>query len=384
MIKNNSTLVNKKFNKNLFNNYIGSNNKIYSYELNYNLGNIQDINHNNKHLDEENYKKENKFNINNNDVDIEDVNSDSESELELEDEEIYVVKNKISPELNNPIKILHLNIPYLDKNNEWIDGSKEFMQEYSKTNLEYLKLIYMDERVIGKNFDQTNKSEPNKIFRIISETCKSNLESGIYDKETKYFTSTTLLNQDKIYDGLTNIELLVSSNFNNKINNKITNVNIQIESIKIRTRAKNKNIPNSYRNIQWDLEFDLIPGGYKILGLDNFIHMSLIGLEEIFLDVVYKANFDIEFESIPKSLSKMDRFTIELKYTRCIYNRTIKTNLEKFLYENEESYQTDIIDYLEQISINLDHEEKMFGNIYSTNYNILQIMSGMGGLAFST
>ena len=66
MIKNNNTLVNKKFNENLFNNYIKSNKKIFLYELNYNLGlseykpnlgNIQDINYENEYLDEEDERK---------------------------------------------------------------------------------------------------------------------------------------------------------------------------------------------------------------------------------------------------------------------------------------------------------------------------------------
>ena len=271
------------------------------------------------------------------------------------------------------MQIFHLNIPYLDKNNEWIKGSDKLYQEYFGTNLEYLKSIYMDERVIRTGFDQTNKSNPNQICRIISETCKSNLKPGVYNKGLKRFTSTTQINQNKIYDGLTNMEIFVNGK-----NTQLEKM-VDIENIKIRTRAKNVNIQNSYRDIQWDLEFDIIYGGYRILGLDNFIHISLVGLEEVFLDITYKINNNSNSEI---NLLKHN-VRLELKYTRCVYNQIIKTNLEKFLYECEECYFTDIIDYLEQFLINLDHEQKMFNNIYCTNYNILRIMSGMSGLSYS-
>ena len=253
----------------------------------------------------------------------------------------------------------------------------------------------MDERSIQHGFDCINKSNPNQIYRIISETCKTNLEFGEYNNEKKYFTSTTLLNQDKIFDGMTNIELIMDlSEINRNIKNDV-NLQINVEKIQIRTRVKNKNIPNSYRNIEWDLEFDLIPGGYKILGLDNFIHMSLVGLEEIFLDIKYKIEPELNNNNINNNinnnvdedinlintLNKM--IQLELKYSRCIYNQIIRKNLEKCLYENEENYFVDIIDYLTKIEINLHQEEKMFGNMFATNYNILRMMSGMGGFGFT-
>ena len=411
---------------NLFDNYIRSNKIIYDYELNNDLSlseyksnigiifdeddkdnkineDVIDIKYNfnqNKNDNDKIYNKVN--NINKiNDVNVEDVDSDdndldsddNDSDSDSDDNEykkIMEIQNKSRQltEIYKQMQIFHLNIPYLNEDNEWIEGSKDLYQEYSGTNLKYLKSIYMDERPIKTGFDQTNKSNPNQIYRIISETCKSNLDPGTYNEKTKYFTSTTLINQDKIYDGLTNIELFVGfdndNDNNNDYNHDQLKNNIIVENIQIRTRAKNKDELNSYRNIQWDLEYDLIPGGYRILGLDNFIHMSLVGLEEVFLDIIYKiepniqnniSNLEIElFKQIVK---------LEIKYTRCIYNQVIKTNLEKFLYENEENYFVDIIDYLVEFFINLDQEEKIYGNLYSTNYNVLRIMSGMGGIGYS-
>ena len=65
-----------------------------------------------------------------------------------------------------------------------------------------------------------------------------------------------------------------------------------------------------------------------------------------------------------------------------LYNLTIKTNLKKFLYKNDEYYAADIIDYLIDTQINLEEEEVMFNNAY-TDFNILRIMVGMGGLSYT-
>jgi hypothetical protein len=82
-----------------------------------------------------------------------------------------------------------------------------------------------------------------------------------------------------------------------------------------------------------------------------------------------------------------------LKFTTCHYNFIIKTNLIKNLYENEESYSVDIVDWIWNEAINIDLEEQKFGNMYGTDYNavkimggmsLLRIMSGMGGLSFSS
>ena len=104
----------------------------------------------------------------------------------------------------------------------------------------------MDERIIGKDFEQINKSNLNQMYRIISETCKSKLESGMYNNEMKYFTSTKLLNQDKFFGGTTNIELIYDLSKNT--DSEIINI-LHVENIKIRTRAKNKDILNSCRNM---------------------------------------------------------------------------------------------------------------------------------------
>jgi hypothetical protein len=389
-----------QFNSIQFDNYIGSNKKIFSYDLNNDLSLpayksnciVKNIDKNDDMDEEDDVVKNTDEKINDinykfnnlNSIKVEDVDSDEECD---DDNDYALIENDCIKIMQNehqhqPMQILHLNIPYLDENNNWINNSENFYQEYLKTNLDYLREKYMDQRIITKGFDHTNKSNPNQIYRIISETCKSDLEPGLYSSENKYYTSTTLLNQDKIYDGLTNIELYFKSDLNNELSG-----NVIIENIQIRSRAKNKEIPNSYRNIQWDLEFDLIPGGARILGLDNFIHLSLVGLEEVFLDIIYTNNNSTcpnQFHTeIKQEFFQKEKINLELKYTRCIYNQTIKDNLEKFLYENEECYFTDIIDYLEQYKINLDHEEKIFGNMYATNYNILRIMSGMGGIAYS-
>ena len=54
------------------------------------------------------------------------------------------------------------------------------------------------------------------------------------------------------------------------------------------------------------------------------------------------------------------------------------------MYENEESYSVDIIDWIVYEVIDINQQQQMYGNIYGTNYNILRIMSGMiGGLKYS-
>lgn len=107
------------------------------------------------------------------------------------------------------------------------------------------------------------------------------------------------------------------------------------------------------------------------MGLDNFIHISLIGLEKIFLDIEYKV------EGTP------DLSFGWLKFDRCYYNSIIKANLATHLYENEESYSVDIVDWIVQETIDINQQQQMYGNIYGTNYNILRILSGFGGIAYS-
>jgi hypothetical protein len=384
---------------------------MFNNNSNTNMVNVEDVDsETDSEIDQEEKKECGEDNVNEDNVNDDDENNKYEYK-EIEDSYIKIMKiqNKSEPNISyEPMQILHLNVPYLDENNDWIEGSDKFYQEYSSTNLDYLREKYMDERILSTGFDQKNKSNPNQIYRIISETCKSELNQGSYSSENKYYTSTTLLNQDKIYDGLTNIELYINHNEQNLF---VSN-DVNIENIQIRSRAKNKSIPNSYRNINWDLEFDLIPGGIRILGLDSFIHLNLVGLEEVFLDINYSiksssnnslvnkistsdistsdiymgdlASLNIDNIELERGHFQNEKINFELKYSRCIYNQTIKTNLEKFLYENEENYFVDIIDYLVDIYINLDKEEKIFGNMYNTNYNILRMMSGMGGLAYSS
>lgn len=284
-------------------------------------------------------------------------------------------------------KILHLSVNYLNERNDWKSfntnaNSQIYYTPYDSDTLKYLKTKYMCEKI--NEFSQNNKIYlMENYFQIISEVGKSVLDLPTFNSNTNFYTSTTLLNEKKIYDGISQMEILTNPD------------KIFIKQIQIRTRAKNinnsnqldifenqhmnnphiNNQPNdfdNYRNIVWDLEFEPTPYGYKILGLDDFMHISFVGCEEIFLDIVY--------DSIE---TNVNLYPMELKYSRCVYNNTIKTNLKKNLYANEEYYVVDIIDWITQEQIDIDMEEKQFGNIYGTNYNILRMMSGMSGLSYS-
>ena len=95
----------------------------------------------------------------------------------------------------------------------------------------------------------------------------------------------------------------------------------------------------------------------------------MVGLEEIFLDIEYNVE------------GTLDLRLGWLKFDRCYYNWIIKKNLDTHLYENEESYSVDIIDWIVYEVIDINQQQQMYGNIYGTNSNILRIMSGMiGGL----
>jgi len=315
----------------IFNKYTKSNQKIFCYKLNNNQ-NLPKWTNNNEYVKEDNDED--------NDEDYDDDNN--------EDDYKYKEKNIVNNqnyEQEKPIQILHLNISHLNENNNWIERNKHENFEYIK----YLKKTYMDERAIDKYYKQINELEPDKIYKIISETGKIDLKNGIFNPETKYFTSTTQLNQYKIHNGITNMEILVKHK-----------ESIQIENIKIRSKTTEI---NSYVDIEWDLEFCETSHGYKILGLDNFIHLSFVGLNNIFLDIIYK-NSKINYTTYA--------IDFQLKYTGCIYDNIIKHNLEKFLYEDNEHYQRDIIEYLEV--------QHIFYNNFS--YNILRIMSGMGEILY--
>jgi hypothetical protein len=57
--------------------------------------------------------------------------------------------------------------------------------------------------------------------------------------------------------------------------------------------------------------------------------------------------------------------------------------LATHLYENEETYSVDIVDWIVQEVIDIKQQEQMYGNIFETNYDILRIMEGMPGLTYS-
>ena len=320
--------------------YFNQNKKIYMFELNHNekLKNI-----NVKHSGQNLYKITNEFN-------------------NEEDVDKFEKNPVISHTTNN--ELFHLNIDHLDNNNNWKnDYLNNYLMDDESEFIKLIKSLYMDE-------SNELKKDCECMYKIISETQKIKLNKGFGELETtEKIKCTTKLNKNKLYDGITNITILTNS------------LQYQIESVKIIAMAKNFELTNQYQNlyreIEWDLELEKCVDGYNILGLDNFIHIGLVGLEEIFFDVVYTKNVTSLDES-----EDLDKFGW-LKFTRCYYNKIIRTNLEKNLYLNEESYSVDIIDWIYKETINIDLEEMKFGNIYNTNYNVLRIMSGMSGLRYS-
>lgn len=255
----------------------------------------------------------------------------------------------------------HLNISHLNSNNDWIDNNYNY-SEYAQNNfISHLKKLYLDQS------NKLKKNEDKDKYKIISETCKIELDEGITNVETSGYISTTLLNQSKLYDGMTNIIILTNPRTYN------------IFSIKIRIQVQVKDNDNdminpTFRNILWNLEFEECENGcgYRILGLDNFIHISFVSSKEIFLDIEY----DLE--------ETQDLRLGWLKFDKCYYNSIIKTNLYIHLYENEESYSVDIIDLIVKEVIDINQQKQMYGNIYDIDYNILRIMSGMTGLGYSS
>lgn len=331
---NNNNETNNTF---TFNNTLSHvNKKTLCFEIEEN----NEIKDNNQKEDNNNVENDNQIkNIKIEDIKIEDV--------EIEDNQI--IKNKKSRLIYN------YNISHIDENNNWLSeiNKKDFNSDLT---LKYLELNYL------------NNSRLNLIqnkYQIISETGKITLDQSIFNRETLLCTSTTLINPNNSFQGITNLEILCKKD------------KILIEKINIRTKTKNNGISNSsknaYRDILWDLEFEESDNGYIILGLDNFIHINLYKYENIYLDIIFSPdNFDWE-----------NGETFELKFDKILYDNIIRLNLEKNLYRDEEYYLVDIIDYLEEIKIDINNEQKMYGNIYNTNYDVLRIMSGMGGIAFS-
>lgn len=268
--------------------------------------------------------------------------------------------------INNNKKLIVYEFNNIDDKNNICDENNKLFQlninDFNNTlanSLEFKK--YIKDNYIDQSNELVDSIKFNK-YKIISQTNKIILDNGKINNNKSYI-STTLLNQSKIYDGITTLNILTDNSLYSIIN------------IKIRTRTKNndESVNITYRNIIWDLEFEKCDDGYKIIGLDNFIHISLIGLEEIFLDIEYKLELESELEL---------EFGY-LKINECFYNDIIKTNLKKHLYENEEYYSVDIIDYIFTEKKDINQEEKVYNDLYGTNYNILRIMSGMGGLSFS-
>jgi len=323
-----------------FDNYINQHKKIFIHQLNSNpYVNVKTEQGNKKQI----------FDIDDESIEIKDIN------YKFNEMEIKITNNNINNVDDENYKLYHLNIIHLNSNNTWLVNNHYYYSEHNQNDfVKYLKLKYLDQSNGLKKNDDTDK------YKIISETCKIDLDHGTINKSSYDYTSTTLLNQSKLFDGMTNLYILT----NPKIHNII--------SAKIRTRTKdNDTINPTYRDILWDLEFEECDDGYKILGLDNFIHISLVGLEEIFLDIEYDVK---ETQDLRLGL---------LKFDRCYYSSIIKTNLTTHLYKNEETYSVDIIDWIVQEVIDINQQQQMYGNIYGTNYDVLRIMSGIGGMCFS-
>lgn len=322
-----------------FDNYINQYKNIFIYQLNSNPYVKLEPENKKQKLDDDDDKP----------IEMKDIN------YKFNEMKIDISNNDVDDE-NENYKLYHLNISHLDTNNAWIEDNHYYYSEHNQNDfVKHLKLRYLD------NSNELKKNKDKDKYKIISETCKIELDKGIINQVSSGCISTTLLNQSKLYDGMTNLHILT---------NPTTHF---ITSAKIRTRAKDNDLINStYHDILWDLEFEECNEGYKILGLDNFIHISLVGLEEIFLDIEYNVE------------GTLDLRLGWLKFDRCYYNWIIKKNLATHLYENEESYSVDIIDWIVYEVIDINQQQQMYGNIYGTNYNILRIMSGMsGGLKYS-
>lgn len=323
-----------------FDNYINQHSKIFIYQLNSDPYAKQELN-NNKKLN--NYTNDKQININ--------------YKFNVMNMNMNISNNNVIAE-NEKYELYHLNISHLNSNYDWIDYNYNYSKYTHNNFISHLKKLYLDQsNELKKNVDKDKD-----IYKIISETCKIELDKGITNIETSGYISTTLLNQTKLYDGISNIIILTNPRIYN------------ISSVKIRTRVKdNDSINPTFRNILWDLEFEECDNGsgYRILGLDNFIHISFVGLEEIFLDIEY------DLEGI------QDLSLGWLKFDKCYYNNIIKTNLDVHLYENEESYSVDIIDWIVKEVIDINQQEKMYNNVYDIDYNILNVLSGIAGVAYA-
>lgn len=247
--------------------------------------------------------------------------------------------------------ICHLNVNHLDDENNWKEYLNNFFDE--KNNFgEWLVKTYMNKCVgyIDDNVNFLYDNVYNRIdinygpnydkCRIISETSKIKLDMGKYEFAEKKLC-TIELNKNELYSGITNIMILFDTS------------KYQIDSVKISAKKyeRNNHDINRYNNIIWDLEFEEYDKGCVILGLDNFFHISLVGLKEIFFDIVYTTKLNI--------LEDLDQIAW-LKFTKCYYDISIKSNLLSDFYLNEESYSVDICDHMGKF-INTD----MMGLVYS-------------------
>jgi hypothetical protein len=311
-----------------FENYINKNKKIFIHQLNSNPYVEPELPAKKQKLDDDEL------------IEMEDIN------YKFNDIKINISDNDVGDE-NENYKLYHLNISHLNSNNTWIVNNHYYSEQKQNDFVKHIKQRYLD------NSNGFKKNKDKDKYKIISETCKINLDKGIINQEFSGYTSTILLNQSKLYDGMTNLCILT---------NPTTKI---ITSVKIRARAKDNNKINpTYRDILCDLEFEECDDGYKILGLDNFIHISLVGLEEIFLGVKYNVE------------GTLDLRLGWLKFDRCYYNSIIKANLATHLYENEETYFVDIVDWIVQEVIDINQQQQMYGNI-------LRIISGLGGICYS-
>ena len=214
-----------------FDNYINQYKNIFIYQLNSNPYVKLEPENKKQKLDDDDDKP----------IEMKDIN------YKFNEMKIDISNNDVDDE-NENYKLYHLNISHLDTNNAWIEDNHYYYSEHNQNDfVKHLKLRYLD------NSNELKKNKDKDKYKIISETCKIELDKGIINQVSSGCISTTLLNQSKLYDGMTNLHILT---------NPTTHF---ITSAKIRTRAKDNDLINStFHDILWDLEFEECNEGYKI------------------------------------------------------------------------------------------------------------------------
>lgn len=250
--------------------------------------------------------------------------------------------------------VYNLNISHLNENDDWNIESSKYFDLYKKTEfMTNIRDVYLHKSQRLLDYDGSGNLMTNNIYPIISETIKIEL-NNFSDLSNDKFISTIELNwnglygSNGLYDGITNIYICLFDS------------NVDIETIKIRSKIYTNN--ENFRNLEWMLEFEKINSVYKILGIDNFLHMSLIGLKEVFIDIIYAKNNTNSKPIINEKQIDDCKFGY-MKLDVCHYCQTIKFDIEIDLCINDESNIINIIDYL------IDCHESSFNNMNGLVYS---------------